>query len=243
MGQWSPCSTSAASAPRRPCHTTAGNAAHKVRPKTAEFGGCSPPLKRGRGGGCNGGVWLIATASLCGGEDVPSGRGCRRGRRLPPLVHVLRGGGGGVSPCAPPPSHNSGIPPPCTRGLVTEPTLRAARPISARPLPPSMPAPLDCVPRGGGGGASAHCRNVHHRHHNIHKGPQGGPAVVTRANTVWGTRLLIGPLLLLHYRWVAWASRPPHDLQKPNGGGNEGGGGGGDALVSEAPWGVLGILY
>ena len=33
---------------------------------------------------------------------------------------------------------------------------------------------------------------MHHRHHNIHKGPQGGPAVVTRANTVWGTRLLFG---------------------------------------------------
>ena len=50
------------------------------------------------------GVRLTATASLCGGEDVPSGRGCRRGRRLPPLVHVLRGGGGGSPPVPPPPS-------------------------------------------------------------------------------------------------------------------------------------------
>ena len=38
-----PLLTSAASAPRRPSHAGAGNAAHKVSSKTVKLGGCSPP--------------------------------------------------------------------------------------------------------------------------------------------------------------------------------------------------------
>ena len=80
------------------------------------------------------------------------------GAVCPRLCTCSGGEGGGSSPCAPPPlPQQRRTPPPCTRGLVTEPTLRGARPISARPLPPSMPAPLDCVPREEGGGR----RQVH----------------------------------------------------------------------------------
>ena len=108
------------------------------------------------------------------------------------------GGRGGVSPCAPPPHpQQRRTPPPVPEGL-SQSQLLGRHDQSVHALCHPLCPPHWTVYRGGGGGASAHCRNVHHRQHNIHKGPQGGPAVVTRANTVWGTRLLFGPLLLLH---------------------------------------------
>ena len=155
------------------------------------------------------------------------------GAVCPRLCTCSGGEEGGLPLCPPPPPHNSGVPPPPVPEGLSQSQLLGQRNQSVHALCHPLCPPHWTVYRGrGGGGGSAHCRNLHHRHHNIHKGPQGGPAVVTRANTVWGTRLLFGPLLLLHYQWVAWAPRPPHDLQKPNGGGDEGGGGGRGAT----PW-------
>ena len=51
-GMGAPLLTSAAAAPGRTSHAGAGNASHKVFPKTAEFRGCSPPPPMwGRQGG------------------------------------------------------------------------------------------------------------------------------------------------------------------------------------------------